>query len=67
MSSTFATRSGSMNSLDGQVARLALVADAGYGSFGLALRCVLELIARGVLDAGADAGYRALAAARLPG
>ena len=53
--------------LDGQVARLALVADAGYGSFGLALRCVLELIARGVLDDGADAGYRALAAARLPG
>ena len=46
---------------------MALVADAGYGSFGLALRCVLELIARGVLDDGADAGYRALAAARLPG
>jgi FkbM family methyltransferase len=52
---------------DGQVARLALVADGGYGSFGLALRCVLELISRGVLDPGADAGYRALATARLPG
>jgi FkbM family methyltransferase len=49
-----------------QLARLALVADVGYGSFGLALRFVLELIARGVLNASADEAYRALAAARLP-
>jgi FkbM family methyltransferase len=49
-----------------RLARLALVADVGYGSFGLALRCVLELIARGVLNASADEAYRALAAARLP-
>ena len=52
---------------DAALARLALVADVGYGSFGLALRCVRELIARGTLDAAAEAGYRALAAARLPG
>jgi FkbM family methyltransferase len=52
---------------EGQLARLALIADVGYGSFGLALRCLLELIGRRVLDDGADAGYRALAAARLPG
>jgi FkbM family methyltransferase len=50
---------------DGQLARLALVADVVYGSFGLALRCVLELISRGVLDAKADSDYRALATARL--
>jgi FkbM family methyltransferase len=49
-----------------QLARLALVADGGYGSFGLALRCVLELIARGVLNANAEDSYRALAAGRLP-
>ncbi|MEP6561064.1 MAG: FkbM family methyltransferase [Nakamurella sp.] len=52
---------------DGQLARLALVADVGYGSFGLALRCVLELISRGSLDGAADSGYRSLATARLPG
>ncbi len=51
---------------DGQLARLAMVADVGYGSFGLALRCVLELIARGVLPNGTDHDYRGLAAARLP-
>lgn len=50
---------------DGQLARLALIADAGYGSFGLALRCVLELVRRGVLDASAEGRYRALAAQRL--
>lgn len=52
---------------DAQLGRLALVADVGYGSFGLALRCVLELIDRGVLHAAAEGSYRALAAARLPG
>jgi len=52
---------------DGQLARLALVADVVYGSFGLALRCVLELIRRGTLDRGAERDYRALATARLPG
>ena len=51
---------------DGQLARLALIADVVYGSFGLALRCVLELIGRGVLDGDADGRYRSLAAARLP-
>ncbi len=50
----------------GQVARLALIADLVYGSFGLALRCVLELIGRGVLDDLANGDYRSLAAARLP-
>ena len=50
----------------GQVARLALIADVVYGSFGLALRCVLELIGRGVLDDRANGDYRSLAAARLP-
>jgi FkbM family methyltransferase len=50
---------------DGQLARLALIGDVVYGSFGLALRCVLELIGRGALDNSADAGYRSLAAARL--
>ncbi|MET0865306.1 MAG: FkbM family methyltransferase [Nakamurella sp.] len=50
----------------GQLARLAIVADVVYGSFGLALRCVIELIARGVLDGTAEADYRALAGARLP-
>jgi len=49
----------------GQVARLALIADVVYGSFGLALRCVLDLIGRGVLDNVADGDYRSLAAARL--
>jgi FkbM family methyltransferase len=52
---------------EAQLVRLALIADAGYGSFGLALRCVLELVGRGELDAGAEHHYRALAAARLPG
>jgi FkbM family methyltransferase len=50
-----------------QLVRLALIADAGYGSFGLALRCVLELVGRGELDPGAEHHYRALAGARLPG
>jgi len=50
---------------DGQLARLALVADVVYGSFGLALRCVLELINRGAIDAKADLDYRALATGRL--
>jgi FkbM family methyltransferase len=50
---------------NGQLARLALVCDVVYGSFGLALRCVLELIRRGVLDAKAEVDYRALASARL--
>ena len=48
-----------------QLVRLALIADVVYGSFGLALRCVLELAARGVLDAAAEDGYRALAGARV--
>jgi FkbM family methyltransferase len=52
---------------DGRLARLALIADVVYGSFGLALRCVLELIRRAVLDPHADQDYRALASARLPG
>jgi len=49
----------------GQLARLTLVADVIYGSFGLALRCVQELIARGVVDQAAEHRYRALAAMRL--
>lgn len=52
---------------EGQLGRLILVADVVYGSFGLALRCVRELIDRGVLDQKAEELYRALAAARLPG
>lgn len=51
---------------DGQVARLALIADVIYGSYGLALRCVLELVGRGVLDEHADSVYRSLATSRLP-
>lgn len=51
---------------DGQLGRLALIADVAYGSFGLALRCVLALIGRGVLDPAAQERYRALAGARLP-
>ncbi len=51
---------------DGQLARLALVSDVVYGSFGLALRCVLELAARGVLDNNAEDVYRSLATGRLP-
>jgi len=55
-----------MDLLDnGQLARLALVSDVVYGSFGLALRCVLELVTRGSLGANAELDYRALAAARL--
>ena len=50
---------------DGQLARTALIADVGYGSFGLALRCVLELVRRGVLDPESENRYRALAAQRL--
>ena len=50
---------------DGQVARLALISDVVYGSFGLALRCVLELIRRGGLDPLAERDYRFLAALRL--
>lgn len=51
---------------DGQVARLALIADVVYGSYGLALRCVLELIGRGVLGDRAGSAYRSLATSRLP-
>ena len=55
-----------LNELDAdQVARLALVADIVYGSFGLALRCVLELIHRGVLADAAEDEYRRLALVRL--
>ena len=50
----------------GQVGRLAVIADGVYGSFGLALRCVLELIARGALDPAVEDRYRALATSRLP-
>jgi len=50
---------------DGQLARLALLSDVVYGSFGLALRCVLELVTRGSLGANAEPDYRALATARL--
>lgn len=50
----------------GQLGRLAVIADGVYGSFGLALRCVLELIARGVLDPAVEERYRALATSRLP-
>lgn len=50
---------------DAQLGRLALVADVGYGSFGLALRCVIDLIGRRALDAAAESSYRALAAARV--
>jgi len=49
-----------------QLARLALVSDAVYGCFGLALSCVRELVARGALDDGAERRYRELAAIRLP-
>jgi FkbM family methyltransferase len=50
---------------DGQLARLALICDTVYGSFGLALRCVLELIGRGSLDPVAERDYRYLANLRL--
>jgi FkbM family methyltransferase len=50
----------------GQLARLALVCDAVYGCFGLALCCVLELIVRGALDDGAEHRYREQAEIRLP-
>ena len=57
-----------LNVLDAeQVARLALVADIVYGSFGLALRCVLELIHRGVLDGSTEDEYRTLALTRVAG
>ena len=52
---------------DGQLGRLALIADICYRSAGLALRCVLELSARGALDPAAPERYRALARARLAG
>lgn len=52
---------------DSSLARLALIADLVYGSVGVALRCVLVLIERGVLPATAEGEYRVLAAARLPG
>lgn len=52
---------------DVALARLALIADLVYGSVGVALRCVLALVARGVLPATAGAEYRALAAARQVG
>ena len=48
-----------------QVARLVLVADIVYGSYGLALRGVSELIRRGVLDASVEQEYRSLASARV--
>jgi FkbM family methyltransferase len=48
-----------------QLARLALICDVVYGSFGLALRCVLELVRRRSLDAKTEQDYRALAIARL--
>src|SRR6478609_478055 len=38
----------------GQLARMALISDVVYGSFGPALRCVLELIARGLLEDTAE-------------
>ncbi|WP_420121715.1 FkbM family methyltransferase [Nakamurella sp.] len=50
---------------DGQLARLALIADVVYGSAGLALRCVLELVRRGALPPDAADRYRRLAATRL--
>lgn len=50
-----------------ELARLALIADVVYGSFGLTLRCILELIARGVLSSQAEVQYRAVAARRLAG
>lgn len=50
---------------DLQLARLLLIADLGYGSFGLALRCVLELVRRNVLAPQSETTYRALAAGRL--
>jgi hypothetical protein len=51
---------------DAQLARLALICDVVYGSFGLALRCILELAARGSIDGNAETDYRSLANARLP-
>lgn len=55
-----------LNELDvAQLARLVLVADIVYGSYGLALRCLLELIARGVLDDSVASEYRFLASARV--
>lgn len=50
----------------GGLARLALIADVAYGSFGLALRCVRALVARAALGPAAEHAYRELAAARLP-
>lgn len=52
---------------DAQLARMALISDVVYGSFGLALRCVLELIARGLLDPDTERAYRSLASVRLSG
>ena len=49
---------------DAQLGRLALIADIVYGSAGLALRCVLALIERGVLEPDAGDRYRRLAAGR---
>ena len=50
---------------DGQLVRLALISDLVYGSAGVALRCIGELVGRGALDPEAESGYRALATARL--
>lgn len=47
---------------DAQLGRMALIADIVYGSVGLALRCVLALIDRGVLAPDAAGRYRRLAA-----
>ena len=50
---------------DGQLVRLAVISDLVYGSAGVALRCIGELVGRGALDPAAETGYRALATARL--
>lgn len=52
---------------DAALARLVLIADLVYGSVGVALRCLLSLIERGVLPAQVEADYRALALARQAG
>lgn len=50
---------------DAQLVRLGLIADVAYGSLGLALRCVLELVSRGALESNAESRYRQLAKERM--
>ena len=50
---------------DQQLARLALICDVVYRSFGVTLRAILELIRRQRIPPTAEGEYRALATARL--